>query len=158
MNVTSDPITEATILQMPASTILSAMFYRAIVDSIVWLVIGLALIVADLYFGIEASHRRKEEVRLSRACRRTINKMCEYLCWVMLATTLSIGFEVDWLKYTIFAVVYGIELSSCFSNYFAAHGKRLKFDILGFIGKRIGVEELSDNIVEDDKKQEKNED
>lgn len=153
MNLTTEPVTEVTILQMPASAILSALFYRAIADSIVWLAVGGVLIVADLYFGIEAAHRRKEEVRLSRACRRTINKMCEYLCWVMLATTLSIGFSVDWLKYTIFAIVYGIELSSCFSNYFAAHGKRLKFDILGLIGKRIGIEELSDDIVEDDNTQ-----
>lgn len=154
MNVTSEPIAEVTILQMPASAILSAMFYRAIADSIVWLCVGVVLIVADLYFGIEAAHRRKEEVRLSRACRRTINKMCEYLCWVMLATTLSIGFEVDWLKYTIFAIVYGIELSSCFSNYFAAHGKRFKFDVLKFIGKRIGIEDLSSEIVEEDKQNE----
>lgn len=135
---------------MPASAVLSAMFYRAVADSIVWLVVGVALIVADLYFGIEAAIRRKENVRFSRACRRTINKMCEYLCWVMLATTLSIGFSADWLKYGIFAIVYGIELSSCFSNYFAAKGKRLKFDVMRFIGHRIGADELSDSLIENE--------
>ena len=153
MNLSTEPVTEVTILQMPASAVLSAMFYRAVADSIVWLVVGVVLIVADLYFGIEAAIRRKENVRFSRACRRTINKMCEYLCWVMLATTLSIGFSAEWLKYAIFAVVYGIELSSCFSNYFAAKGKRFRFDMLHFLGRRIGVDELSDSLIEDDKNQ-----
>lgn len=149
MNLASEPIAEGTILQMPASAILSAMLYRTIADSIVWLVVGCVFIIADLYFGIEAAHRRKEEVRPSKACRRTINKMCEYLCWIMLATSASTAFAADWLKYAIFAIVYGVELSSCFSNYFAAHGKRLKFDVLRFIGKRIGIEGLTDDIIED---------
>lgn len=156
MNLASEPIAEGTILQMPTSAILSAMLYRTISDSIVWLVIGCVFIVADLYFGIEAAHRRKEEVRLSKACRRTINKMCEYLCWIMLATSASIGFSADWLKYAIFAIVYGVELSSCFSNYFAAHGKRIKFDVLRFLGKRIGIDELTDDIIEDEEAQTNN--
>lgn len=38
----------------------------------------------------------------------------------MLGITISIGFAADWLKYLIFAIIYGNELSSCLSNYFAA--------------------------------------
>lgn len=35
----------------------------------------------------------------------------------MLGITISIGFAADWLKYLIFAIIYGNELSSCLSNY-----------------------------------------
>lgn len=148
MNLSTEQVAESMILQTSTTAILTSVFRQAITDSIVWLLIAAVLIIADLFFGLEAAARRREKVRISRACRRTVNKMCEYLCWVMLGTTLSIGFSADWLKYGIFAIVYGIELSSCFSNYFAAKGKRLKFDVLRFIGHRIGVDELSDTLVE----------
>ncbi len=38
-----------------------------------WLLFGLALIIADLRFGIEKAAKRGEEIRGSTAWRRTIN-------------------------------------------------------------------------------------
>ena len=42
--------------------------------------LGLILIFADLRFGVEAARIRKEKVRTSRAIRRTVNKIIDYLC------------------------------------------------------------------------------
>ena len=116
-----NPLTEQstmteTVVQNSATAILTSIFYQALADSIIWLVVAAVVIVCDLFFGCEAARKRGERVRISRAVRRTVNKMCEYLCWVMLGITISIGFAADWLKYLIFAIIYGNELSSCLSN------------------------------------------
>ena len=38
-----------------------------------WLIVATILILVDLRFGISAARRRGEQVRISRAARRTIN-------------------------------------------------------------------------------------
>lgn len=137
-----------TVVQTSTTAILTSIFYQALADSIIWLVIAAVAIVCDLFFGCEAARRRGERVRLSRAVRRTGNKACEYLCWVMLSITFSIGFAAEWLKYAIFAIIYGNELSSCLSNYFAAKGKRISFNVLSLLGRRLGIDEIADVKIE----------
>lgn len=138
-----------TIIQNSTTAILSSIFYQALADSMIWLVVAAVVIVCDLFFGCEAALRRGERVRVSRAIRRTINKMCEYLCWVMLGITISIGFESEWLKYLIFTIIYGNELSSCLSNYFEAKGKRISVNILSLLGRRLGIDELEECHIDD---------
>lgn len=152
-----NPMTEQstmteTIIQNSTTAILSSIFYQALADSMIWLVVAAVVIVCDLFFGCEAARRRGERVRASRAIRRTINKMCEYLCWVMLGITISIGFESEWLKYLIFAIIYGNELSSCLSNYFEAKGKRISVNLLSLLGRRLGIDELEECHIEDDER------
>lgn len=69
----------------------------------------------------------------------------------MLGITISIGFSADWLKYLIFALIYGNELSSCLSNYFEAKGKRITFNVFSLLGRRLGIDELEDCRIEDKK-------
>lgn len=139
-----------TVVQTSTTAILTSIFYQALADSIIWLVIAAVAIVCDLFFGCEAAKRRGERVRFSRAVRRTGNKACEYLCWVMLSITFSIGFAAPWLKYAIFAIIYGNELSSCLSNYFAAKGKRISFNVLSLLGRRFGIDEIADVKIENE--------
>ena len=145
-----------TIVQNSTTAILTSIFYQALADSIIWLVVAAVVIVCDLFFGCEAARKRGERVRISRAVRRTVNKMCEYLCWVMLGLTISIGFAADWLKYLIFAIIYGNELSSCLSNYFAAKGKRITFNVFSLLGRRLGIDELEQCHIEEDDRNNKN--
>lgn len=140
-----------TVVQNSTTAILTAIFYQALADSIIWLVVAAVAIICDLFFGCEAAKHRGERVRVSRAVRRTVNKMCEYLCWVMLGITISIGFAADWLKYAIFGIIYGNELSSCISNYFEAKGKKITFNIFAMLGRRLGITELEDCRIEDKK-------
>ena len=149
-----NPLTEQstmteTVVQNSATAILTSIFYQALADSIIWLVVAAVVIVC------EAARKRGERVRISRAVRRTVNKMCEYLCWVMLGITISIGFAADWLKYLIFAIIYGNELSSCLSNYFAAKGKRITFNVFSLLGRRLGIDELEQCHIEEDNRAEK---
>lgn len=152
MNLLTDHSTMTeTVVQNSTTAILTSIFYQALADSIIWLVIAAVAIVCDLFFGCEAARRRGERVRFSRAVRRTGNKVCEYLCWVMLAITISIGFSADWLKYAIFAVIYGNELSSCLSNYFEAKGKRITFNLFSLLGRRLGIDEIADVKIDNDR-------
>ena len=157
MNLLTEQSTMAeTIVQNSTTAILTSIFYQALADSIIWLVVAAVVIVCDLFFGCEAARKRGERVRISRAVRRTVNKMCEYLCWVMLGITISIGFAADWLKYLIFAIIYGNELSSCLSNYFAAKGKRITFNVFSLLGRRLGIDELEQCHIEEDDRNKKN--
>lgn len=147
--LTEQSTTTETVVQGSTTAILTSIFYQALADSIIWLVVAAVAIVCDLFFGCEAAKHRGERVRLSRAVRRTVNKMCEYLCWVMLGITISIGFAADWLKYVIFGIIYGNELSSCLSNYFEAKGKRITFNVFALLGRRLGISELEQISVEE---------
>ena len=59
-----------------------------------FLLAAVVLVLVDLRFGIEAAKFRKEKIRKSRAGRRTINKMVDYLCWILLAGALDKAFGI----------------------------------------------------------------
>ena len=70
-----NPLTEQstmteTVVQNSATAILTSIFYQALADSIIWLVVAAVVIVCDLFFGCEAARKRGERVRISRAVRR----------------------------------------------------------------------------------------
>ena len=115
-----------------------------------FLLAALALVLADLKFGIDAARHRGETIRKSRAIRRSINKVIDYICWILVATSFGEAFGTPFgipvLPAIVLLVVYGCEINSCFNNYFEAHGSRLRIDIFKwFKGK-------NDIIVPDEKK------
>lgn len=117
------------------------------VEPLRWLLLlGLVLIVVDLRFGLRASHFRGDNIRTSRAVRRTINKAVDYLCWVLLAGSLgetfgeSVGVHI--LPILVMLVIYGVEINSCFSNYFEAKGSHLKVDIFKWFARKTDIIEV----------------
>lgn len=104
------------------------------VSPIRWfLLAALALVLADLKFGIDAARHRGEVIRKSRAVRRSINKVIDYLCWILVATSFGQAFGTPFgipvLPAVVLLVVYGCEINSCFNNYFEAHGSRMRINI-----------------------------
>ena len=114
-----------------------------------WLLLGAVLVFVDLRFGLMAARKRGDDIRPSRAVRRTINKMVDYLCWVTLAEVCSMTFDVTFgvpvVTIAILIIIYGIELNSCVNNYLEYKGvkKRLNFF------KLVGREDLLENEKED---------
>lgn len=108
-----------------------------------FLILAGVLIVVDLRFGVKAAQARGETIRFSRAGRRTINKMVDYLCWVMLAGTLgkAIGepFGIPLLPALVLLVVFGFEINSCFNNYFESKGRKMKVNIFDFFRKKTDI-------------------
>ena len=91
-----------------------------------FLLLALVLIVADTRFGVAAARKRGERIRPSRKWRRAVNKLVDYICWVTLAGIMGRTFGevlgIPLLSALTLLLVYGIELSSCFNNYFEYRG------------------------------------
>lgn len=95
--------------------------------------LAIVLIVVDSRFGIAAARKRGETIRTSRKWRRAINKLVDYICWVTLAGMFGQTFGeilgIPILSALLLLIVYGIEISSCFNNYFEAKGIKKKINI-----------------------------
>lgn len=125
----------------------------------IWLVVAVVLILVDLRFGINASRTRGEEIRKSRAMRRTINKLVDYICWIALAWVIggSFGriFNIPLLAWIIMVVVTAIELTSIFDNYFQSKGIQKRFNAFRFLSKVFKIEAIEDSFEDTDKKDDK---
>ncbi len=126
-----------------------------------WLLLGLVLVLVDLRYGIMASRIRGETIRASRACRRTVNKSIDYLCWVTVAEVMSRTFGVNLgapvVSMAILFLIYGIEINSCVNNYLEYKGIRMKkFDFFRLIGRRteLAIEDESEQETDNEKRYE----
>ena len=119
---------------------------------IIWLIVAFVLILADLWFGIEASTKRGEIIRGSRAMRRTINKMVDYICWISIAWVLgnSFGklFDIPLLVAIIMLIICSIEVSSIFDNYFEYKGVNKRFNVWKFFSKIFKISAIEESIEE----------
>ena len=104
-----------------------------------FLILAVILIVGDLRFGIAASRKRGEAIRPSRAVRRSLNKLVDYICWLSIATVVGINFGkvfgLPLLSVIIMAVVCIIEMSSIVDNYFEYKGIKKKINIVRLIAR-----------------------
>lgn len=117
--------------------------FFAFLTPLKWLAFcGIILIIADLRFGIMASKKRGEKIRTSRAIRRSINKLIDYTCWVLLACalehTFAVPFHIPLMPTLVMLIVYGVEIDSIFGNYFEYRDINIKVSIVEFIKKKIG--------------------
>lgn len=127
-------------------------FLEGLIEFFVWakwlLILAFILTMADLKFGISASKYRKEEVKRSRAVRRTFDKISSYVIWIILAYTFGqafgLPFGIELLPIIILLVIYGVELESIYVNYFASKGKRIKVNFLKFFGKKTDIIDIED--------------
>lgn len=125
-------------------------FYQPLLP---FLVLAGVLVLVDLNFGIAAAKRRRKEaiiagrdyehVRFSRAGRRTLNKITDYICWVTLAGLFGQTFGhilgIPALAAIILLVIYVLELSSVFSNFFEARGINKKVNLWKFFSKKLDI-------------------
>ena len=78
-----------------------------------FLLAAFALVLADLKFGIEAARHRGETIRKSRAIRRSANKIIDYLCWILVATSFGEAFGTPFgipiLPALVLLVVYAVK-------------------------------------------------
>lgn len=119
--------------------------------------LAILIVLADLRFGILAAKKRGEQVRFSRAIRRTINKLVDYACWLFLAGAFGQAFghffDEKVLPSLIMLVIFGVEINSCFSNYFEYHGKRMRIDIFKLFAKKTDIIEIEEEKKYETKKE-----
>lgn len=125
--------------------------------------IGLAiiLIIVDSRFGIAAARKRGETIRPSRKWRRAINKLVDYVCWVTLAGVFGQAYgsilDIPALAALMLLVVYGVELTSIFNNYFEYKGMRRKINVFKLF-RRPDIEQCIEDVGNDKTKENENQD
>lgn len=120
---------------------------------IMWVGLALILILADLRFGWMAARKRGDNPRKSRALRRTINKLVDYICWISLAWfighTFGSSFDLPILAVIVLAIIYAIEIISIVDNYFEYKGIAKKVNWLRVFSKIFKKHNISE-VLEDD--------
>lgn len=117
-----------------------------------YLLLAIVLIAVDSRFGVMASKKRGEVIRTSRAIRRAINKLVDYICWITLAgmigQTFGDSFHIPLMSVIVLCIVYGIELTSIFNNYFEYKGIKMKFNGVKFFAKLTGQTAIEESLEE----------
>ena len=145
----------AFIIQGSVSGVAIAFLQTAVLRMIPYSIPGLMLIALDLIFGIRAAVARGERVRFSTAIRRTMTKTFSYLCFIILASTLALAFNQNWLEWLVLGLVYANEFFSIIGNYLETKGLSISFEALykwmfKKAGQHVGVEvtdEEADEII-----------
>ena len=142
-------IEEKTLLSSTTAAILSP-FVDGWEKMTGWLIVAIVLILADLNFGIKAAKVRGDDIRRSKAWRRSIGKLVDYICWIAIAwvigPTFSSPFNIPLLPFIIMAVVYCIELQSIIDNYLEYKGIKKRFSLLKFFVAWFKKPEIKDAI------------
>lgn len=150
---------ERNVITGTTATVFSV-FVDAWENILIWLIVALVLVLADLRFGIAAAHKRGEHIRGSRVIRRTINKLVDYICWISIASVLgsSFGkiFDIPLLVAIVMLVVCSIEISSIFDNYFESKGLHKKFNVFKFFSKLFKLPAIEESIEEKSEAHEEN--
>ena len=137
------------------ATTVVAFLQTAVLRMIPYSVPALVIILLDLLYGIKAARFRGERVRFSTACRRTVSKIVGYICWLILASTLAISFNKDWLEWFVLGLVYANEFASIVGNYLETKGIEFSFIglyrwilrvITGKVGEQVSQEEAGEII------------
>lgn len=115
-------------------------------------ILALILILGDLFFGVKAANKRGDKIRRSRAVKRTINKMCSYLLWILIAYSFGEAFGkpfgIDLLPTILILIIYVIEIESIYSNFFEWRGIKAKINLLRFFGKKMDIIEIEKEELE----------
>lgn len=112
------------------STTLLLFFQQSFTRMLPYLVIAAVVILIDLIFGIKASKKSGERIRISRAIRRTVGKAVEYFCWVVLASSLAVATGYEIIETALMLIVIGVELISIGQNwYYWKFGRKAKVNV-----------------------------
>ena len=121
-----------------AKTLFTTIFVECtqIVFDLRWMILlGFMLIVSDLWFGIRASKYLNVNVRKSRAGRRTLNKIIDYICYISLGAVLGkaigepYGLDPIIVAISVMILCYCFELDSIYGHICTLHGIDKKYSI-----------------------------
>lgn len=116
----------------------------AIIFDLRWMILlALVLIIADFWFGISASKLQGIEIRKSKAGRRTLNKVIDYLCYILLGAVIGkaigepYGLNPITVSITIMILCYCFEIDSIYNHICVLHGVQKRYSIWSIIWKLI---------------------
>ena len=123
------------------AAVATAFIQESLSHMVPWLIVSCAVILCDLAFGLRKSMLMKEEVRISRAFRRTMGKMVTYFSFVCMVCMINVAAGNDYAidKWSCL-LVCGIEFLSIISNILKPKGYSLNVKVLvaALLGKATG--------------------
>lgn len=125
-----------------------------------YIIFAIVLILADLRYGLKAARKRGEEIRHSRAWRRSLNKLVDYICWLSISWFFGLTFGRDFgvpiISYVVLAVIYIIEMQSILDNYLEYKGLNKKVSLWKLFKSLFRKAEVEIEEVVEDKEEKKN--
>lgn len=116
----------------------------AIIFDLRWMILlAFVLILSDFWFGISVSRMQGIEVRKSKAGRRTLNKVIDYLCYVLLGAVIGkaigdpYGLNYITVSITIMILCYCFEIDSIYNHICELHGVKKRYSIWAILWKLI---------------------
>lgn len=116
----------------------------AIIFDLRWMILlAFVLILSDFWFGISVSRMQGIAVRKSRAGRRTLNKVIDYLCYVLLGAVIGkaigdpYGLNPITVSITIMILCYCFEIDSIYNHICELHGVKKRYSIWAILWKLI---------------------
>lgn len=148
-----------TAIQGGVTSILALYFMDTLTLMIPFIILAAVAIITDLCLGIQAARAKGKEIRASTAIRKTMNKIVEYTCCIILGASLAVSFGKPVINYVAMVYVFGNEVISIISNFNAAHGRKItglyEF-LLKLIGKKTGIDTSDIHIEEIEEVQQTN--
>lgn len=107
-----------------------------------WMILlAVILILSDLWFGISASRVQGIAIRKSRAGRRTLNKLVDYICYILLGAVMGkaigepYGVDPMVVSITVMILCYCFEIDSIYGHICEIHGIKKQYSIWKIIFK-----------------------
>ncbi len=101
-----------------------------------WMILlAIILILSDLWFGISASRVQGIAIRKSRAGRRTLNKLVDYICYILLGAVIGkaigepYGVDPIVVSITVMILCYCFEVDSIYGHICEIHGIKKRYSI-----------------------------
>jgi hypothetical protein len=109
-----------------------------------WMILlAIILILSDLWFGISVSRVYSIEIRKSRAGRRTLNKLVDYICYILLGAVLGkalgepYGIDPIVVSITVMVLCYCFEIDSIYGHICEIHGIKKRYSVWKILFKLI---------------------
>lgn len=137
INSTIDRITETTTQPLFKASMIG-LFGECtqIIYDLRWMILlAIILILSDLWFGISASRVQNIVIRKSRAGRRTLNKLVDYICYILLGAVLGkaigepYGMNPIVVSITVMVICYCFEVDSIYGHICEIHGIKKRYSI-----------------------------
>lgn len=150
-----DEINRTSLLTQGVTTgFLAQYLYHTYIAVLPWLIPCIPLIILVCKYGRANAETKGEEVTWCKTIKMAVNKMFNYICWIMIACTLSIAFDCQSITLLIMAVVYGLEVMKCILRFVQSQGydvnERQALGIfLQLVVKKVTGETINNNINEE---------
>ena len=132
--------TTSLVSQGAAITVVSAMNGQVttlLLQMLPFCYVAIPLITLDLYYGRKKAKYKYENKLSDEPCtiqksvKMTIQKVFNYVSWILLSTSMSMAFGVPSLVYIIMSFIYGLEVLSLINKY--GESKGIDIDEVGML-------------------------